>query len=440
MTEIRRYAMGAAGAAILMTAGQAWGAGFAIYEQGTTGMGNAFAGAAAVAEDPTTIFWNPAGMTRVEGNKVTSSGSVIVPRSEFSDSASNIGGGPMGGGLPIGGNDGGDGGVAAFVGAFYYSHQMSDDVWFGLGLNSPFGLVTDYDPAWVGRYHAIHSELLTVNANPSLAFKVSDTFSLGVGVNIQYAYASLSNAIFTGVGMPDGFISLDGSSFGFGAHVGLLWEPYQGTRFGVHYRSEIEHDLSGGSATAILPTMAGPVTINGRAQATITLPDTVAVSAYHQLTSDIALLADATWTQWSDLPGLVVALQVPGLPATSVTPLNWKDTWRFSGGVIWEAMDGLLLRAGYAYDESPVPNAGFRTPRVPDNDRHWATLGATYTVEPGIDVTLSYAHLFVSDTPVANDDPSAAPAFLVGEFDSAVDIVSFQVTIDTEVIHGLFGD
>lgn len=435
----------------LFAAGNVLAAGFAIYEQGTTGLGNAFAGAAAVAEDPTTIFWNPAGMTYLEGSRTAASGSVIVPRSDFTDMGSNIGGGPMGGGIPILGSNGGDGGVAAFVGAFYYSHQMSDDVWFGFGLSAPFGLVTDYDPAWVGRYHAIHSELLTINANPSMAFRVSESLSIGVGLSIQYAYASLSSAIcppnpaggllctVDPSGSLDGFLTFDGSSFGFGGNVGVLWEPMQGTRIGVHYRSQIEQDIGGSGAIATLPTMGGPITVTGGASSTLTLPDSVAISAFHQLTPDIALLADATWMQWSDVPAIVINLSVPGLPPTSTTTLMWDDTWRFSGGAIWQAMDDLLLRIGYAYDESPVPSAAFRTPRVPDNDRHWATIGATYTVQPGVDLSLSYAHLFVPDTPIANDDPSGAPIFLVGEFESGVDIVSFQLTVDTEVIGKLIG-
>jgi long-chain fatty acid transport protein len=443
----RLLAAGFAAAVSLAGVGTAHAAGYAVYEHGTTGLGNAFAGAAAVAEDPTTIFWNPAGMTHLEGTQHAGSGFVIVPQGDFTNDGSFIP--PFGGfgGAPISGNNGRDGGVAAFVGAFNYSHQVSDDIWLGVSLNAPFGLVTDYDPEWVGRYHGIHSELLTINLNPSIAYRATDWLSVGVGVNIQYAYASLSSAVDTGAlinqtGNADSFLLLDGANFGFGANVGVLIEPVEGSRIGIHYRSEIEHSLSGDVDLVVHPNIPviGGGTFFGSANATTTLPDTVAISLFHQLTDDIALLGDATWTQWSDVPALVINLSdLPaGFNIPLITTLNWEDTWRFSAGVIWQATDDLALRLGYAYDQSPVPSATFRTPRVPDDDRHWATIGGTYAIDDGIDLSLAYAHLFVGDVPINNNDPQSVPHFLVGNFDASVDIFSFQLTVDSEALGELF--
>ena len=445
----RLFAAGIAAAVSLVGAGTAHAAGFAIYEQGTTGLGNAFAGAAAVAEDPTTIFWNPAGMTHLEGGQAAGSGFVITPHGEFINNGSRNCPTPAlcapPGLGPIGGNDGRDGAVAAFVGAFYYSQQLTDELWLGVGMSSPFGLVTDYDPDWVGRYHGIHSELLTINLNPSLAYKVTDWLSIGIGANIQYAYASFTSAVDTGApgapGAADSFLHVDGASFGFGGNAGILIEPVEGTRVGVHYRSELEQDLSGASVLSVNPLIPviGGGTFTGTATASVTMPDTVAISLFHQLTDDVTLLGDATWTQWSDVPALVI--NIAGLPAgngPAVTMLNWEDTWRFSAGVIWDATDDLSLRLGYAFDQSPVPSATFRTPRVPDNDRHWATVGGTYAVDDGIDLTLAYAHLFVGDTPIANNDPSAFPHFLIGNFDASVDIFSFQLAVDSDALVNLF--
>jgi long-chain fatty acid transport protein len=306
-------------------------------------------------------------------------------------------------------------------------------------------LVTDYDPDWVGRYHSVRSELLTVNINPSVAYKPTEWLSIGAGLNIQYIYTDLNNALDTGAavtpGSADSFLRVSGDGFGFGFNAGVLLEPIEGTRLGVHYRSEVGHNINGGTvldAHPALPVIGGG-TFNGNATAQITLPDTVAISVFHQLTPEIVLLGDATWTEWSDIPALVI--NISGLPianGAAVTPLNWMDTWRFSGGAIWEATNELALRVGYAFDESPVPSATFRTPRVPDNDRHWATIGGTYTIKDGIDLSMAYAHLFVADTPIANNDPSPVNHFLIGEYDSAVDIISFQMTVSMKAINDLF--
>jgi len=446
----RLSAAGLAASILLALPGTAHAAGFAVYEQGTTGLGNAFAGAAAVAEDPTTIFWNPAGMTYLEGGQVSGSGFVIVPSSGFTNDDSRICPTPSLCAPPglalIAGNDGRDGAVTSFVGAFGYSQQVTDDLWLGVSLNAPFGLVTDYDSGWVGRYHTKHSELLTINLQPSIAYRVTDWLSIGVGANIQYAYASLTSFLDTGAaigppGSADSFLHVDGSDFGFGANVGILIEPIEGTRLGIHYRSELEQNLSGDAVLEVHPAfpVVGGGTFVGTAKADLTLPDTVAISLFHQLTDDITLLGDATWTQWSDVPSLVI--NIAGVPIASgqaITPLGWKDTWRFSAGVIWQATDEFALRLGYAYDESPVPSATLRTPRVPDDNRHWATVGGTYEVDDGVDLSLAYAHLFVGDVPIANNDPSAVPHFVVGSFDSSVDIFSFQLTMDSEALGNLF--
>jgi len=439
-----RFSAALAAASLLFGAKAVLAAGFAIYEQGTSGLGNAFAGAAAVAEDATTIFWNPAGMTRLPGQNIAVSGAVIVPQSEFTDGGSFLAA-PI---FPISDVGPSDAGTPAFVGSTYYSTQMSDDVWFGIGLNAPFGLVTDYPDGWAGRYHALHSELLTINANPSLAFKVSESFSIGVGVNLQYAYASLSNAIDTGAvlggpaatGTADSRILVDGSSFAFGANAGVLWEPIEGTRIGAAYRMELEHEIGGTSVLNVNPAVPviGGGTFTGSADADITLPDSVAISVYQQITPELAFVGDATWTNWSDLQALVVTVG-PTLPigaGANVTPLMWNDTWRFSGGLIYKYGTDWTFRVGYAYDESPVPSATFRTPRIPDNDRHWVTAGVGFRLDEHLSVDLSYAHLFVGDTAIANT--LATGHTLIGTYDSSVDIFSFQLNTSFAALEELF--
>jgi long-chain fatty acid transport protein len=446
---VKRLAAAPALFILAVGAGPVYGAGFAIYEQSTTGLGTAFAGAAAVAEDASTIFYNPAGMTRLPNNNAVATISPIFPQADYTDGGSVTFNPffPMGPpAFPTSGATTDDGGTPVVSGGAYFSHQMSNDVWFGIGINSPYGLSTEYDPGWVGRYHAVKSQLLTFNINPAMAFKVSESLSLGVGVNFQFAYAELTNAIDGGLGFPpavggpfpgqfDSYIDINGVSLGFGVNAGFIWEPFDGTRLGVHYRSPVTHNLSGDAdlivnpATPFLPSKAN-------AHAEITLPDTLAISVFQSLSPEVDVVADATWTDWSYLDALVVKLGGPPL-GTSTTVLNWENTWRISGGVIYRPDDRWTLRAGYAYDETPIPSAALRTARIPDNTRHWATIGASYVIDEHVEASAAYAHLFVEKTTIQNVDPTGAH-LLAGSYDSSVDIFSLQLTTSFESVDEIF--
>src|SRR6056297_1582483 len=169
-------------------ASSAAASGFAIIEQSVSGLGNAFAGAAASAEDASTIFFNPAGMSLLEGQQVTAGAHVILPSAEFTaETATNALGGSLGT------NNGGDGGVNALVPNLYYTNKLNDQWVIGLGIHAPFGLATKYDKDWVGRYHAVESDVITLNINPSVAYRVNDKLSFGAGFNIQYIDATLSS-------------------------------------------------------------------------------------------------------------------------------------------------------------------------------------------------------------------------------------------------------
>lgn len=222
---------------VFVFAGSASGAGFALIEQGVKGLGNAYAGGAASADDATTIFFNPAGMTRLDGNQVVAGVHLIMPYANFENEGST-----HVSGAPLRGDDDGNGVNSKLVPNFYYSRKVSDRFSVGIGVNSPFGLATEYDKGWVGRYHAIKSDLLTININPSAAYKVTDKLSIGAGFNVQYLNAELSNAVDFGTigffsGIPgllpqrnDGFANLEGDSWGVGFNVGLLYEFTANTR------------------------------------------------------------------------------------------------------------------------------------------------------------------------------------------------------------------
>lgn len=412
-------------------------AGFALIEQNASGMGNAFAGGAAIAEDASTIFFNPAGLTRLKGTQIVVAGHFIKPTAKFSNEGST---GAASSGSPALTGPNADGGTAAIVPNFYLSYADASPVTLGLGVNVPFGLSTVYDDNWVGRYHAVKSKLTTKNINPSIAYRVGEVFSVGFGVNMQAMEVTLSNAIDLGslILAPqqhDGFVTLEGDNsgnIGLGWNIGFLLEPNSATRIGLSYRSQIDHKLRG-NADFSVPNSAALLTSTGLftdsdISAEVTMPEMASLSAYHQINESLALMADFTWTNWSVFEELRVKYANPSQP-DSVTTQNWEEAYRGALGLSYAMNERFSLKAGLAYDQSPVPDE-FRTPRVPDNDRSWISFGVSHKAMENLSLDFGYSHLFVKDSKINNTFESSASALastLKGSYSNSVDILSLQL-------------
>jgi long-chain fatty acid transport protein len=407
--------------------GEAAGSGFQLLEQNASGLGNAYAGQAASAQDSSTIFFNPAGMTQLPGRNAVGAVHFIKPSIEFSNSGSSSAN-PL---LPLGGN-GGNGADWAAVPNLYYSWQVNPQVFVGLGVTAPFGLKTDYDPTWVGRFHAIHSELRTVNVNPTVALKVSDSLSIGAGVNFQRADATLSNAVNFGA-LGEGIATVKGDDTTWGWNAGVMYSPGPDTRIGVAYRSSMGYKIDGWASFAGRPAALAGAVPDGPITADVRLPATASLSLFHRLNPKWDLLADVSWTGWSTIKAINIVRTNGQLLST--TPLEWRDSWRYSVGANYHASNAWTLRFGVAYDQSPVTDAE-RTPRVPDTDRTWVAIGAQYRMSKQLALDAGYAHLFVKDS--SSDLCNAAQAAvhpaacagrnnLVGTYENDVNILSLQL-------------
>jgi long-chain fatty acid transport protein len=399
---MHRFArLAATGLALGGFAQTAHAAGFALIEQNGSGMGNAYAGQAASAQDASTIFFNPAGMTRLPDSQVVAAGHLFAHQTEFSGTVSPA----------IGGGNGGDAGGLSLVPNGYFAFRLTPDVHLGIGVFAPFGLKTEYDATWVGRVHAIESDLKTINVNPSIAWQASETLSLGAGVSMQYIEATLSNSAGPGaVG------EVKGDDVGWGFNLGALWQLTPQTRVGLAYRSEIEHELEGdlrvNGVVAVAPVFADA-----------TLPDTLALSLQHTLNERWELLADVTWTGWSDFDVLDI-VNAAGVSVVPPVMENWDDSYRYSLGANYQLNERVKLRGGVAFDETPVSDT-FRTARIPDEDRTWLALGVQYRLSPASLIDFGYTHLFVKEAPI---NELRGGVTLTGEYETTVDIFSAQFT------------
>ena len=440
----RMFVAAALGGTLMGLSQGAGASGFAIIEQGVSGLGTAFAGGSAIAEDATTVFFNPAGMTRLKGNLLTVGSHLVAPSAhKFSD-----GGSRSVLGLPMGANANDDAGKAGVVPNVYFVTDLGEKLKFGLGVNTPYALSTHYDRDWIGRYHAVESGVVAVNISPNLAWKAGNV-AVGVGINAQYLKAKLSNAIDYGTidaiaasgafgltpGASDGFGEISGDDTGWGWNLGTLIDLNDSTRLGIHYRSEIDYDLRGDAdfdvpAAATL-LAAGLGHVDTGASAELTTPDVLSISLFHQINDRWAVMGDLSRTGWESLEELRIRFDSGA--ADTVTTMNWENSWRYSLGVSYRHSDDWTWRAGIAHDQTPIPSAELRTPRIPGEDRTWLAFGFGYKVSDTFSIDMGYAHLWVDDprinkvTALPTVDENTFRGSLVGEYQADVDILSAQL-------------
>jgi long-chain fatty acid transport protein len=406
---------------LVATSGAAMGGGFALGTQSGSGTGNAFAGGAAAVDDASIAWFNPAGMTLLpRGKQAAFALHALKPSFQYQDTGST----PPVFSSPGTGN-GGDGGDWAFVPNAFYTMDLNPQWRFGLALNVPFGLRTEYEAGWRGQVTGLKSEVKSVNINPSLAYKVSDTVSVGAGVSVQKFEAKLTSCGFppAAPACPN-LITLDADDYGYGFNLGLMVQATPGTRFGASYRSSIKYELEGTATFSAAPA------INSDMKTDLRVPDSASFSVFHEAGPKWELMADVTWTKWSTVQQLVITrTSNTAAPAIPTLQFQWDDTWRFGVGANYKLSGQTKLRFGVAYDETPT-NDVTRTPRLPDQDRTWVAFGVQFKPSKAGTLEMGYAHEFIRDANV-NVPPPGAPvpctgSCLRGTFDNKADIISVQ--------------
>ncbi|MGH6944754.1 MAG: OmpP1/FadL family transporter [Geminicoccaceae bacterium] len=395
-----------------LAASHAHAGGFAIREQSTSGQGMAFAGIAAGGEDISAMFFNPAALALYPGVNGYAALSYIAPHSEPSHiEASTVLGTPISG-------DRASGNItdAELVPAVYASFEPVDRLYLGLGVNVPFGLRTEYPKTWAGRYHGVMSEVTTINLSPVIAARPLPWLTVGAGAQIEYIDAKLTNAIdsatiatLNGIPTvaepnPDSFVKLSGDDVAAGFVLGAIVEPRRGTRVGIGYRSSIKHTLKGnanftrsqtGDLLNTLTTTPGGSGLLADTSASVDFETPALLSV--GLTQDVGerwtVGTTLEWTSWSDFQEIKVEFDNPDQP-DNITDEDWNDTIYVALGARYRLDDAWTLRAGVAFDQTPVPNRT-RNPRVPDSDRYWLAAGVTWAPTSWFAVDGGLTQIFV---------------------------------------------
>lgn len=409
-------------------------AGFFIQEQSVNGMGQAFAGISAAPENASTIFYNPAGLTRLsQGTHFTSGFSAIFADSDIQDTGSTIdpaGPAPL---QPIGGNDD-DPFETIIVPSMYVAHSVTPDLWLGVGVTSPFGLGNEYeDPEFFGRFNSTESELVTIDIAPTVAYQVNDWLALGGSLNVQYVDADLESSIPdpTGPGniAAEGFQELEGQDWSVSYTLGALIKASEDLDIGLNYRHGMSHTLDGHLLIDLPDNVAGGVVVNNLGDADLALPNIFSIGGAYDYTEKLTLLGQANWFGWSSFNDIEVLFDAPnpltGDPSVTV-PQNYDNTISVALGARYQYDDKWTFRGGVQYDETPT-NDEFRSTLIADGDRYWIAGGASYQWSENISLDLSATYIEVDNQEISLIETEAGGSVGTTEADISANIaiVSF---------------
>lgn len=431
LLQLSALALGVAGALVL--APRAHAAGFQLKENSVKAMGRAFAGSAAAPGDASVVVNNPAAMSQFDRNTVQADITAVDLSARFNGS------GTTAFGTPLSGGDGGNAGEPAAVPAFSAIFPIGDTgLTVGAMVSAPFGLKTQYERDWIGRYHAVESDLQIVDLTLSAALDITDRFSVGVGFIYERAKATLSNAIDFGSSLAaaqvpgfapqsaDGFVKVTGDDTGIGWLLGAHWRPTDQLSIGYSHRSEIDQDLTGtidytvpGNAAAVLTATGQMARFTDQpAFAPLTTPSIDTLSVAYAFSDRFSLMADVSRTGWESLRD--VTIYRANRQVISREPFNWENTTFYSLGGEFRLSDALTLRAGIARDQTPTNDAE-RTPRLPDQNRDWISVGLTWNASDALEVNGGYTRIFVDD-PTINGVRSSSGSRLTGSYSADVNL------------------
>ncbi|MCQ4281016.1 outer membrane protein transport protein [Pseudomonas stutzeri] len=389
---------------------QAMAAGFALNEQSISGMGTSFAGRSSSADDASTLFGNPAGMSRLKREEVSFGMAAINANTDISDASAaspqiqQLGNARV----PFDGSNDGDMVPFTAVPMGYYVKPIDDKWAVGVGVYVPFGVIADYESGFQGRYHGDYSEVRVITVQPTVSYRFNEKLSVGFGPTINRIDGELQSATINplSLGSNDGRVKVKGDDTAVGFNAGILYELTPHTRMGLAYRSKVEYTLEGDTE---LKEGFNQLGMAGTYDASLdlTTPEAIDVSVTHELNDQWTMYAGAMLTRWSRFEAIVIENE--GLPSGSLNPIieeqDWHDTWSYALGAAYKVNKEWTLRTGLAFDQSPTNNT-HRSPRIPTGDRTAVSFGLAWNPSDDVTVDLAYSYLWEEETTVRRDHPS----------------------------------
>lgn len=398
----------------LLAAGGANAAAFQLAEVSTSGLGRAYAGEAAIADNASVVATNPALMSLFKTAQFSTGGVYVDSRINMNgDVTASITSASM---IATKNGSASERNVVpgAFVPNLYFVAPVNDKFALGAGMNVNFGLKSEYDDSYDAGVFGGKTDLTAINLNLSGAYRVTEGLSLGLGVNAVHAKAQVErnagliaesakiaqsqNAFSVGTNeqkaagkyltsKDKSVVSLqDRAAWGFGWNAGVMYQFNEGNRIGLAYHSKVDIDFTDRTATSL---EAGLIEAGKKGDLTLTLPDYLELSGFHQLTDKLAVHYSYKYTHWSRLTRLYASSE-NGKKAFD-KELQYSNNSRVALGASYDLYEKLTLRAGIAYDQAASRH--HRSAAIPDTDRTWYSLGATYKFTPNLSVDLGYAYL-----------------------------------------------
>ncbi|WP_426152845.1 OmpP1/FadL family transporter [Pseudomonas sp. DC3000-4b1] len=384
------------GLAVTLASTQLFASGFAINEQSISGMGVGFAGRSSSAEDASTVAGNPAGMARLKQEQFTVGAAGIYANSDIDHSRSTLGGSSEGDMVPL---------VGVPMG--YYVKPLDDQWAVGFGVYVPFGLATDYESGYAGRYWADKSVVKVITFQPTVSYAFNDKVSIGFGPTINRIEGELTSRTINAanpISGGDGQVKIKGDDTALGFNVGILVQATDKTRLGLTYHSKVDYKLDGDTKVRNLRARAALPAFNFKSDASLdlTTPESVDFSFTHELDDRWTIYGGSTWTRWSRLKDITVensgSATATALGLGTITEeQNWHDTWAHAIGASYKLNKQWTLRTGFSVDQSPTNNHD-RSPRIPSGDRRIFSVGAGYS--PTDNITLDFAYSYLKEESV----------------------------------------
>lgn len=384
--------------AILALPGLSQASGFSLNEQGIKSLGTALAGRASTAADATTLYSNPAGMSRLTGTQMSGNLTLIDAPADIENAS----------GTPATGTNNGDMVPLTVVGSSFATKQINDSFHAGIGVYAPFGLATNYEDSFQGRYFGDKSKVKVVAVQPTASLQLTPEVSIGLGLVISKIEGTLSSQISPMA--PGSQLMIEGDDMGTSFNFGTLVAVSEDTRVGVAFHSRTSYTLTGTTTVTNLPTVTGKAVAVYDASLDIATPASWDISLTHKLNPDVTLQVLASQTQWGVIKDLVIHNTGAGPLSTIKEELNWHDSWLYSIGADWKFSDSLTLRGGIGHDETPI-NSHDRSVRVPSNDRDYATIGLSYKLSDSMSMDAAYEFIKEDESPINRSNPAFGTAY-----------------------------